>query len=315
MAPAGPSSRGFPVAAPDYYQTLGVKADASEADIRRAFRKLAREHHPDRHKEPADKARAEARFKEITAAYDVLSDAEKRAQYDQLRSYASFSGASSRTARPGSGPGSGTPWSSFESPLGWEDLLATFFGGTAPGGTAPRSTASGAEAPDARTRSGEPVATLEVSLEEAYHGTTREVQNPRTGARIRVKVPPGVAAGSTIRAGEITLAIAIRPDPRFEREGDDLRMDLPISFLEAIDGAEIPVSTLDGSVKMKIPPRTQSGKTFRLKGKGMPRLKGEGRGDLYVKAMIHLPSDIDEQALALWHRLGKLNPYDPRSTR
>ncbi|MNL42783.1 Chaperone protein DnaJ [compost metagenome] len=130
-----------------------------------------------------------------------------------------------------------------------------------------------------------------------------------------MKIPPGVETGSTVRAGEVTLAITVLPDPHFEREGDDLRMDLPITFLEAIDGGEVPVPTLDGPVKMKIPARTQSGKTFRLKGKGMPRLKGEGRGDLYVKAAIHLPPEIDDQALALWHRLGKLTPYDPRSTR
>lgn len=286
-----------PVSAPDYYQILGVKSDASEDDIKRAFRKLAREHHPDRHQGPA-KAQAEARFKEITAANDVLSDPQKRQQYDQMRRY--FAGG------PGMGGGPYGPGGprGFESPLAWEDLLGAFFGGATRGGPG---------APPGRPP--EMTAELEVSLEEAYHGTTREVRNPRTGARIRVKIPAGVETGSTVRAGEISLAITVQPDPRFEREGDDLHMDLPITFLEAIDGGDVPVATLDGTVKMKIPPRTQSGRTFRLKGKGMPRLKGEGRGDLYVKVAIHLPPEIDDQALALWHRLGKLSPYDPRSTR
>lgn len=288
------------MSAPDYYQILGVKSDASEDDIKRAFRKLAREHHPDRHQGPA-KAQAEARFKEITAANDVLSDPQKRQQYDQMRRY--FSGAGGPGPGMGGGPyGPGGP-RGFESPLAWEDLLGAFFGGTRGGPGAPPG------------RPPEMTAELEVSLEEAYHGTTREVRNPRTGARIRVKIPAGVETGSTVRAGEITLAITVQPDPRFEREGDDLHMDLPITFLEAIDGGDVPVATLDGTVKMKIPPRTQSGRTFRLKGKGMPRLKGEGRGDLYVKVAIHLPPEIDDQALALWHRLGKLTPYDPRSTR
>jgi DnaJ-class molecular chaperone len=297
------------VSAPDYYQILGVKADASEDDIKKAFRTLAREHHPDRHQGPS-KAPAEARFKEVTAAYDVLSDPQKRQQYDQMRRY-----FAAGTAGPGMGGGpyggAGPSWGAggrgFESPLGWEDLFGAFFGGTAtrqaPGPT------------PGRTRGAETTTPLEVSLEEAYHGTTRELRNPMSGSRIRVKIPPGVETGSTVRAGDLTLAITVQPDPRFEREGDDLRMELPITFLEAIDGGELPVPTLDGSLKMKIPPRTQGGRTFRLKGKGMPRLKGEGHGDLYVKVAIHLPPEIDDQALALWHRLGKLTPYDPRSTR
>lgn len=289
---------------PDYYQILGVKADASEDDIKRAFRKLAREHHPDRHQGPA-KAEAETRFKEITAAYDVLSDSQKRQQYDQIRM---FSGGAA-----GYGPFAGTGARGFESPLGWEDLFGAFFGSAAPGGPAPggRST----RAPGAGPRSAESPTPLEISLEEAYHGTSRELRNPRSGARIRVKVPAGVESGATIRAGDLTLGITVRPHPRFERKGDDLHMELPVTFLEAIDGAELPVPTLEGSVKMKIPARTQGGRTFRLKGKGMPRLKGEGRGDLYVKVAIHLPPEIDDQALALWHRLGKLTPYDPRSSR
>ncbi|MNR80272.1 Curved DNA-binding protein [compost metagenome] len=297
---SGFEMRTLPVSAPDYYQILGVSNDASEDDIKRAFRKLAREHHPDRHQGPA-KAQAEARFKEITAANDVLSDPQKRQQYDQMRRY--FSGGAG-------GPygGAGPSWEGgprgFESPLGWEDLFGAVFGSASRGGpTAPPGRGAEISAP------------VEISLDEAYHGTAREVRNPRTGARLRVKIPPGVETGSTVRAGEVTLAITVLPDPRFEREGDDLRMDLPITFLEAIDGGEVPVPTLDGPVKMKIPARTQSGKTFRLKGKGMSRLKGEGRGDLYVKVAIHLPPEIDDQALALWHRLGKLTPYDPRSTR
>ncbi len=301
------------MSAPDYYKILGVKADASEDEIKRAFRKLAREHHPDRHQGP-DQAKAEARFKEISAANDVLSDPQKRQQYDQMRSYFSHAGGGPGM---GGGPfgGAGPSWGGsargfeshrgFESPLGWEDLFGAFFGGAGP-----------RPAPGTRPGPGAEIsASLEVSLEEAYHGTTREVRNPRSGARLRVKIPAGVETGSTVRAGDLTLGITVLPDPRFEREGDDLRCELPITFLEAIDGGEVPVATLDGSVKMKIPPRTQSGRTFRLKGKGMPRLKGEGRGDLYVKVAIHLPPEIDDQALALWHRLGKLTPYDPRSTR
>ncbi len=294
------------MSAPDYYQILGVKADASEAELKHAFRKLAREHHPDRHQDSA-KVGAEARFKEVTAAYDVLSDPQKRLQYDQMRSY--YAAASPQRPRAAGRQSAGY---GFESPLGWEDLLGTFFGGQASEAPFP-----GNQAPAGRKRASETESAtpLEISLEEAFHGATRELHNPRTGNRIRVKVPPGVKTGSTIRAGDLTLAITVLPDPRFERDGDDLRLELPVTFLEAIDGAELPVPTLDGSVKIKIPERTQSGKTFRLKGKGMPRLKGEGHGDLYAKIAIHLPPEIDEQALALWRRLGKLTPYDPRATR
>lgn len=289
----------------DYYEVLGVPSNASEDAIKKAYRKLARQYHPDR-VQGAGKEAAETRFKEISAAYDTLGDPEKRKTYDQMKQFGpGFQGHAhgqggpfDRSSRRGASPfgGHGRMGGGF-APGGFEDILDAMFGG----GAARQAPSESTEVP------------VHVTLEEALAGTAREVMNPRTGKQLRVKIPAGVATGSKVRAGDLLVDVTVKPHPLFERTGDDLRLDLPVTFWEAIDGAEVEIPTLEGAVKMKIPPRTQSGRTFRIKGKGMPHLKGEGRGDLFVKVQLHLPPDIDEQALALWRRLGTMAPYNPRA--
>lgn len=300
----------------DYYEVLGVSPTATEDQIKKAYRKLAREYHPDQVQGSGrDKAAAEARFKEISAAYDTLGDADKRKTYDQMRQFGGAGGFQGHTGPFGTGPFGRSkkgPFGAQGSPfgqgagagfggVGFEDILSSLFGG----GDTFQSTQPPREAAET---------SVEITLEEALKGTSREVTSPKTAKRLRVKIPPGVATGSKVRAGDAVVTVTVQPHSLFDRKGDDLEMELPLTFWEAIDGAEVEVPTLEGAVKMKIPPRTQSGRLFRLKGKGMPHLKGEGRGDLFVKAAIHLPPDIDEQALALWRRLGAMTPYDPRAS-
>lgn len=286
------------MATDDYYETLGVPSNASEDAIKKAYRKLAREFHPDHHQGPGKDA-AETRFKSISAAYDTLGDPEKRKAYDQMRQFGpAFQGQTGPFARGRRG---------FQQTAGFgagglDDLFATMFGG------AQAQSARGATDPM-------PEVSVEITLQEAYQGVARELPNPRTGKRLRVKIPPGVATGSKVRAGEVVVSVSVLPHAWFEREGDDLSLALPLTFWEAIEGAELEVPTMTGAVKMKIPPRTQTGRTFRLKGKGMPHLKGEGHGDLFVKAEIHLPTELDEQSLALFRRLASMTPYDPRAAR
>lgn len=284
----------------DYYDVLGIPPSTSEEDIKKAYRKLARQYHPDQ-VQGAGKEAAEARFKEISAAYDTLGDPEKRSAYDQLRQFGPGHGGGSpfgRRSSPFDAASfqrrgfSGSP--PFSQGSGFDDLLGSMFGGMRE-----------AQQPPAE-------ATVEISLEEAASGASCELIHPRTFKRLRVKIPPGVATGSRVRAGDLQVLVRVAPHALFEREEDHLRLELPLTFWEAIEGAELEVPTLEGAVKMKIPPRTQAGRIFRLKGKGMPRLKGEGRGDLLVKALIQLPVDIDENALALWRRLSSMSTYDPR---
>lgn len=298
----------------DYYEVLGVSPSATDDQLKKAYRKLAREYHPDQ-VQGSDKVKdaAETRFKEISAAYDTLSDPEKRKTYDQVRQFGGAGGFQGHTGPFGTGPfarssrrgphAQSSPFgqSAGFGGAGFEDILASLFGGA----DTFQSTPTAREAAETA---------VEVTLEEALKGATREVTNPRTSKRLRVKIPPGVTTGSKIRAGEAMVVVTVLPHSLFRRKGDDLELELPLTFWEAIDGAEVEVPTLEGAVKMKIPPRTQSGRTFRLKGKGMPHLKGEGRGDLFVKAVLHLPPDIDEQALALWRRLSAMTPYDPRAS-
>lgn len=299
----------------DYYEILGVSSNATEDEIKKAYRKLARQYHPDQVQGTGkEKEAAEARFKEISAAYDTLGDPDKRKTYDQMRQFGGAGGFQGH-AGPfgGTGPfgrsakrapfGQGSPFGQGAGfgGAGFEDILSSLFGG---GDTFQATQPPRSEAMET---------SVEISLDEAFRGTSREVTNPRTSKRLRVKIPPGVTTGSKVRAAEALVSVTVQPHPLFQRKGDDLELELPLTFWEAIDGAEVEVPTLDGVVKMKIPPRTQSGRLFRLKGKGMPRLKGEGRGDLFAKAIVYLPTDIDEQALALWRRLGTMSPYDPRA--
>jgi|DewCreStandDraft_1066081.scaffolds.fasta_scaffold02209_3 DnaJ-class molecular chaperone len=302
----------MPTTARDYYEILGVPRNATEKEIRQAYRRLARKYHPDVN--PGDKE-AEQKFKEIQEAYEVLSDPEKRAKYDRY-------GHAWRQAEQGFAgptpdfetPGMGFDFRTFAEEFDLGSLFDRFFGG---GGRAGRTT----WAPPIRGQDIEQP--VELSLEEAYHGTTRliEVPSPTGARRIEVRIPPGVTDGTRVRVageggpgfaggprGDLYLVVSIRPHPLFERKGDDLYTEVAVPLYTAILGGEVPVQTLKGRVMLKIPPETQNGRVFRLAGLGMPRLHGSGHGDLYAKVRVVLPTNLTERERALFEELRRLRP-------
>jgi curved DNA-binding protein len=354
----------------DYYKTLGVPRTATQADIKKAFRKLARESHPDKH--AGDKT-AERRFKEINEANAVLSDPGKRAKYDQFgrdwEAYARagaaaggasggrdpfgpggpFAGYSFRTGGAG-GPGgvryefrtTGDPGSFsdfFHMMFGDESAAAgepEAFGGSggesiddllsrlgmagATGTGRSRTSAGGATGRAASNARREPIeVTAELTLEEAFHGTTRIVE--LEGRRLELTIPRGAATGSRIRLSgkgpggrDLIVVTKVKPHKTFARKGDDLEREIPVRLGEALLGGEIPVGTLKGRVLLTMPAGTQNGRTFRLKGQGMPHFKGDGTGDLFVKVKVVLPTDLDDAAKAAARKfLDLVDQPDPRT--
>jgi curved DNA-binding protein len=324
----------------DYYATLGVPKTATPAEIKKAYRKLARELHPDTNKDPE----AEKRFKEANEAHAVLSDAEKRKQYDELganwQAYQQAgygSGNATDWAGFGGAPG-GTRWTyrtttSAEDLGGFSDFFRQFFGGTAGGAASggPFGTASGggfeyvdlSDFSDLGGRSrprpaASAQATAEVTLAEVATGAERMVNV--NGRRLHVKIPPGVRDGSKVKlsgavdGGDLVINVRVKDDPRFERKGADLHTELPLTLAEAIGGAEVPVATPTGSVKLRIRPNTQNGQEIRLNGRGLPK-RGGGKGDLVVTARVVLPK-LEETARAeLMAVLAKHPQADPRQKR
>ena len=322
----------------DYYATLGVPRTASQADVKKAYRKLARENHPDKHQ--GDKA-AEKRFKEINEANEVLSDPDKRKRYDVLGANWDRVGDAGPFAsgfgRAGAAPGGiRYEFRSSGDTAGFSDFFRTFFAGAAAGGAASRggSDASiddilaslGVASAATSARRGSvggarraPVeAEAELSLEEAFHGAARLVEIG--GKRLEVQIPRGVATGSRVRlAGQggdgrdLVVIAKIRPHHVFHRLGDDLERELPVTLEEALLGAEVPVGTLSGRVLLTIPPGTQTGRPIRLAGQGMPRLDGKGRGDLLVRPKVILPTGLTDMATtAARSFLDLVDQPDPR---
>jgi curved DNA-binding protein len=336
----------------DYYDTLGVSKDAGQDEIRRAFRQLARKHHPDVN---PDNPQAEEHFKEINEAYEVLSDPEKRQKYDRL-------GADWRKyERAGGGPGGFNwgPWTAGGGPTGapggsqrvhvrhgtpedledlfgggspFSDFFTQIFGGmggaspsgaarNGPSGADPRSAGFSYQARPQRGRDYEQE--VGISLREAYAGTTRVIQ--KDGRRLEVKIPPGARTGTRVRvageggvgasggqAGDLYLRVNIRPGPsgsgQFEREGDDLRTSVPVDLYTAVLGGEVNVPTMNGSVMLTIPPGTQNGQVFRLRGKGMPKLRNpEEHGDLYAEVNVQLPTHLTPRQRELFEELRSLS--------
>jgi curved DNA-binding protein len=326
----------------DYYAVLGVPRTASQAEIKKAYRKLARQHHPDA--KPGDKA-SERRFKEVNEANEVLRDPGRRRQYDELG--ANWEQISRARA---AGGGAGSPFGGYGQPGGnvryefrtsgdpgeFSDFFRVFFGEDAEGGAA-YATAGPSRGsrptgglgfddilagmglggqPSASGRAGGTTAGAtqrvrppaheahaEISLVEAYHGTTRLVEVE--GKRLEITIPRGADTGTRIRlsgrapgGGDLFVVVRQLPDARFTRRGADLERELPLSLEEALLGAEVKVETLKGNVLLKIPAGTQTGRTFRLTGQGMPRFNAAGHGDLYARARVILPGDLSAEAKA-----------------
>lgn len=298
----------------DYYQILGVAPDADEKAIRQAFRKLARQYHPDVN--PGDKA-AEEQFKVINEANQVLSDPEQRKKYDALRTqYQRWQQGGRRPQDFNWQEWSASPGEGVYEQYGSIDDLDDLFGGESQFSdffTTIFGRARGAERPS-RPRRGRD-REVEVTLEEALRGTTRSIQIG--DHRIEAKIPPGVYTGARVRlagqgepgrqggpAGDLYLNIRVAPHASFERSGDDLFIEIPVDIYTAALGGEVRVPTLDGAVMLKIPPQTQAGRTLRLRGKGMPRLDDPNtRGDLYARVRLVLPEPLTERELQAFREL------------
>jgi curved DNA-binding protein len=308
----------------DYYEVLGVPRGAGDEEIRSAYRKLAREYHPDVNKDPG----AEDRFKEVSEAYEVLRDPEKREKYDRLganwKAGEDVSGASG-FGGGGSGSGGASGFGGgfsagnggFGGDGGFSDFFESFFGGR-------RGGSPGFEG--FSIRGGDQEAELEVTLEEAARGGRRKF-SLADGRDFEVRIPPGVRDGQKIRlagqgeegasggpAGDLYLRVRIKPHPRFRREGDDLVVEVPVAPWEAALGATVPVPTLGGSAKVKVPAGSSSNRRLRLKGEGMPGPGGR-KGDLYASVRIVVPKKLEKRERELFEELAATSRFDPRQGR
>src|SRR6201991_4089118 len=315
----------------DPYEVLGVPRGASAAAIKSAYRKLAKKHHPDSNK---NDPKAADRFSELNSANEIIGDEDKRKQFD--RGEIDADGKPRFQGFPGGGdPRAGGAGGGFESRTfrtggagpggfgggGFEDILNSMFSGAArtgrPGAGAAFEFDPGGIALDLDLS-----VAMSVSLEESVNGIEKRVRLP-TGKELNVKIPAGVAAGQQIRLkgqgdtspghppGDLLITVSIAPHAFFKVDGSDLRVDLPITLYEAVLGGKVRVPTLGNAVELSIPKNTSSGRTFRLKGKGLPG-KGEA-GDLYVTLRIVLPDGKDADLEALMNTWRDTKPYDPRS--
>src|SRR6185312_10905472 len=310
----------------DPYEVLGVSKTASEAEVKSAFRKLAKKLHPDANKHDP---KAATRFAELNAAYEIVGDDKKRKAFDRGEIDAEgkprFTGYEGFGGRPGAGA-RGPGAQHFESfSFGPDGFQRGMFGGAAPGaGTRTRGSSRAAFEPEdfGAPATGQDLhATLTVGLADAAKGTKTRVSLP-TGKEIEVKIPAGIADGQQIRLkgqgwpgnngkfGDALITVNVAPHPLFKPDGADLRLELPITLYEAVLGAKVRVPTLDGAVELAIPAGTNSGRTFRLKGKGMPG-KG-GAGDLLAVVRIVLPDRGDDALSELMRQWRDSRPYDPR---
>ena len=324
------------MAGKDYYQVLGVSKNASEKEIKQAYRRLARKHHPDVN--PGDKS-AEAKFKEINAAYEVLSNAEKRKKYDQFGDQWEYAEQFAKTQGQ-----QGVRWDFSQGGRTVEygdlgDIFSSLFGGAGTGSRTRRGPQRGQDIESS----------IEVSLEEAYRGSTRviqlEAEEPCTACgatgrvgnrvctmctgtggkaipkRLEVKIPAGVKDGSRIRIagegvqghaggskGDIYLVVKVLPHKLFERKGDDLYAEVSVPLATAMLGGEVGLASLNGNLSLRIPPESQNGKVFRLAGKGMPQLGSANRGNLFAKVKVVLPTNLTDEERRLFERLRSLRP-------
>ncbi len=333
----------------DYYRILGVDRNADDKTIKSAYRRLARKHHPD----VAKTKDATERFKEISEAYEVLSDPEKRRRYDSLgpdwQRYTQ--------APPGGPPGGGfrVEYGGDTGDIGgFSDFFRSIFGDL--GAHARRGSRSGGirfdEGFERSPRGADVEASVEISLDEAFHGARKtfamDLEEPcgvcqgagnikgkpcaacggggwqRAHRQVDVKIPVGVKSGQRVRVsgegtgargarGDLYLSVTVASHPFFERKGDDVHLTLPITAPESALGTSIEVPTLRGKVSMKVPPATSSGRTFRLPGYGMPRLRGGGAGDQFVTVKIVMPSEVTPEERELYEKLRALRSDNPRA--
>lgn len=317
----------------DPYVVLGVSKSAGTAEVKKAYRKLAKKFHPDQSKEP----KAKEKFAEVSAAYEILGDEKKRAAFDRgeidTAGKPRFHGFEGFGAQgPGFGSrshaGAGPDFEHFEFNFGGagpgaggfaaSDIFADLFGGGMPGGR--RGSARGQRAP----RGEDAAAEITISLAEAVKGTSARVSLP-TGRVLEVSVPAGIEDGKQIRLkgqgqpsawggepGDAWVTVHIAKHPYFRVEGRDLRLDLPVTLYEAVAGAKVNAPTLEGTVEITVPPGSNGGRTLRLRGKGLPAQQGPA-GDLLVSLRIVLPDDADPELVSLMRKWEAQKPYNPRA--
>jgi curved DNA-binding protein len=320
----------MPVEFQDYYSTLGVSREATEDEIKKAFRKLARIHHPD---VAADKSTAEAKFKEINEAYEVLGDPEKRRKYDQLG--ARWQDPAADQPHPSHAWQSGGPESENQdfhfTGTGFSDFFEQYFTGSTHHGYAQPP-----PGPSNRPRRGSDVeGDILVTLEEAMHGTTRPISlqtlNRQTGQRetqsFQVRIPPGATDGRRIRVpaqgspgiaggppGDLFLRVRHAAHPDFTARDTDLHHDLPLAPWEAVLGTEVIVPTLDGSIKLRIPTGSENGQKLRIRNRGLPKGKTGDRGDFFVTLDLRTPATLTDEERALWEKLRDTSTFQPRKS-
>jgi len=330
------------MAGKNYYDILGVKKDASDKDIKQAYRRMARKYHPDVN--PGNKS-AESKFKEVNAAYEVLSDKEKRQKYDKYGDKWQYADQFEQAGQQQpqyweNSPGGSTSYRFGGDVGGMDNIFEELFGGGRSRGFSRRS----------QSRRGQDLeSTVEVTLEEAYSGTSRtinlQVEEPCTACkgsgrihnlpcsvcrgagvvadikRLEVKIPAGVATGSRVRisgkgqpgygggtSGDLYLNITVQSHLTLERQGDDLLTSIPVPLAVAVLGGEVQVPTPKGKLALKIPPETQNGRIFRLAGQGMPHLGKSRQGDLMAKVSVVLPTSLSDKEKELFRQLSQLRP-------
>jgi len=329
----------MPVEFKDYYATLGVPRSASEDDIKKAFRKLARQYHPDVAK---DKKTAEAKFKEINEAHEVLSDPEKRKRYDELgadwKHGADFHPPPGQQARGQRTPGGAQNYEFHFGGTGFSDFFEQFFGrGSRFDSPFAENGFTGEQFGRQRgpMRGSDVEGDILVTLDEAMRDSIRTISlrrvDPRTGQTethsVKVRIPPGVQEGQTIRvpghgepgpnggpSGDLYLRVRLAAHPDFRVRGADLFYDLDLAPWEGVLGTTVTVPTLDGRVTLRIPPGTNNGRQFRIRGRGLPKGRSGERGDLYVVANVHLPEKLTDEERALWEKLSRASHFNPRTT-
>ena len=286
--------------ATDYYRLLGINRGADDNEIKKAFRRLAKQYHPDAN---PDNPQAEARFKEINEAYATLSDPDKRAKYDRFgSSYSRYQSASGTATHDSYSNGGSSQQADFDAngTGAWSDIFDSIFGF---GGRSKEK-----ENKEDSAGLGKDIEKdINITLREAYEGTTRYITKGinKGSRRIRVNIPPGSDTGTRVRLvgegekgtqgpGDLYLIVQVEPDEVFTREGDNLHTELEIDMFTAILGGEVRVPTMARPVKLKVPPNTQAGQKFRVNGKGMPRLRKKDEfGDLYARVIIKVPTELN----------------------